>query len=522
MDYLANLTLPGGKTARWHEAVKRINSVFPYGEAAPGKETYRAAHLFDAVGSIAQLFEFTPSITTNAAAKGRTLNIPAASWDIDVQSKVTTPTRPAARSVTYVGNNDDVDMLYFELRFLYAMAPYDEDWFKPSSAAKNNDYLPTVQARKVREAMAKAGIGSTTMASVGSNPQIGTSTVVSGDGFASYNQTSGNSGINGTGAFVLPTYYTSYTHDSVQYGLRSTNAYYRDNDIPYRESIVFETGGTLSRCFRNFSRISGDVNSINAPPEAGVSISIGGWGGHSSNHGFNERIDIDGFIGYANKIAMMIGDVAQGRYHTYDVRGNGNNHERMVLRLENVAATPDFATLTSAAWLAILKEDVYVSEFNELPGIITSLQAKGVLPADNDTEKTFDFLFGRKFLMKGMPTNGNLELTVKTNAAAKGYKQHLVVVGELANGSGWDVINNDPKDELQTVAKVGVGSKYDKAVASADVVNTRMISFLITEAKPDDKEKPKWPCDDEDLGCNSGIPALFALAIAAFVIRRKY
>jgi len=528
LDFLANLSLPGGKTARWQEAVKRINNVFPYGEAAPGKETYRAAHLFDAPGVIAQLYELTPSITTNAAAKGRTLSIPAASWDIDVQSNVTSPTRPAARSVTYVGNNDDVDMLYFELRFLYTMAPYDEDWFKPSSEAKNNDYLPTVQARKVREAMAASGIGATTMATVGSNPQIGTSTVMSGDGFVSYNQTSGGSGINNTGAFALPTYYTSYTHDSVQYALRSTNAYFRENDIPYRESLTFQTGGNLSRAFRTFSRISGDVNGTNAPPEAGVSLSIGGWGGKYGYHGYNERIELDGFIGYANKIAMMIGDVAQGRYHTYDVRGNGNNHERLVLRLENVEATPDFATLSSSAWLSILKEDVYISEFNELPGIISGLEAKGFLNSDKDPEKTVDFLFGRKFLMKGMPAGGALELTVKTNAPEKGFKQHLVVAGELADGSGWEVINNNVEDSLQTVAKVAVGSKFDKAVASADIVNARLAAFLVTEPADDDdkgskKDKIKDKIEDIlDEGCNAGIPFLAFLAVARFILCRKH
>jgi hypothetical protein len=308
----------------------------------------------------------------------------------------------------------------------------------------------------------------------------------------------------------------------VQYALRSTNAYFRDNDIPYRESLAFQTGGTLSRSFRNFSRISGTIDNITAPPEAGVSVSIGGWGGKYGYHGYNERIEPDGFIGYANKLAMMVGDVAFGRYHTYDVRGNGNNHERMVLRLENVESTPDFATLSSSAWLAILKEDVYVSEFNELPGIITSLKAKGALPADNDTEKTFDFLFGRKFLMKGVPANGHLELTVKTNAPAAGFNQHFVIAAERADGSAWDVLSNT-KDSLQTAVKVAPGSVYDKNVVSADVVNTRFVAFLVTEPKPDTPRPPR-PWEDWEEGCNAGVPfiAIFALVgLVGFALRRK-
>jgi hypothetical protein len=115
VDFLANLTLPDGKTARWHEAIKRINKVFPYGEASPGKETYRAAHLFDTVGVLAHFNEITPSLTT--AVGNRNMSIPAASWDIDVNYNVASPTRPAARTVNYVGQNmEDVSQLYFELR----------------------------------------------------------------------------------------------------------------------------------------------------------------------------------------------------------------------------------------------------------------------------------------------------------------------------------------------------------------------------------------------------------------------
>ena len=529
MDFLANLTIPSGKTARWHEAMKRINKVFPYGQAEPGKDTWRAAHLFDAVGVQAYFNELTPTVGTGAAAGNRELSIPGASWDIDVNSNVASPTRPGSRTVTYVGNNnEDVDRLYFELRFLYPMAPFDNDWFKPSSEANNRDYLPTVQAAKVREAMAAAGIGSTTMS--GTNQNVGSSTVVvDAAGFSSYNQTSGGSGLNNTSAYGVPTYYTSYTHDCVQFALRSTGAYYKANDIPWRETLCGQNGTNYGTVFRVANVINGNVEGFTNPPNAGTSVGIGHWGGKNGLHSYNERVETDGLIGFANRVAMVLGDAAQGRYHTYDVRGNGNTQDRLVLRLENIQGTPTYTELSNATYTALLKEDVYISESNELPGIIENLKAQGFLNADNDPEKTVDFLFGRKFLMKGMPAGGALELTVKTNAPEKGFIQHLLVAGELADGSGWEVINNNADDSLQTVAKVALGSKFDKAVASADVVNTRLISFLVTEPSVDDdddkdskKDKIKDIIEDIlDEGCNAGIPLLALLAVVGLVLRRK-
>jgi hypothetical protein len=366
--------------------------------------------------------------------------------------------------------------------------------------------------------MAAAGIGSTTMA--GTNPSVGSSTIVSGDGFTTYNQTSGGSGLGNTSAYSVPIYYSSYTHDCVQFALRSTGAYYKANDIPWRETLCGQNGTNYGTIFRvGNSTISGNVDGYTAPPAAGTAVGLGHWGGKNGLHSYNERVEPDGLIGFANRVAMVLGDAAHGRYHTYDVKGNGNTNPRMVLRLENVQSTPTYEELFGSTYTALLKEDVYIAESTELPVIMTNLKTKGILPSDQ--EKTVDFLFGRKFLMKGIPAGGALELTVKTNAPEKKFSQHLLVVGELADGSGWDVINNDPKDELQTVAKVAPGSKFDKAVASADVVNTRIISFLVTEPKPDDKENPKWPCDPEE-GCNSGIPALAALAIAGFMLRRRF
>ena|GEM_PF-5261153 len=525
MDFLANLTIPSGKTARWSEAMKRISKVFPYGQAEPGKDTWRAAHLFDAVGVQAYFNEFTPFVgAANAAAApaNRRVDILSSDWVLDVRSNVDNPAAPAARNNNpYAGDNkEDVGTLYFELRFLYPMAPFDDDWFKPTSEANNRDYLPSVQAEKVRAAMAAAGIGSTTMA--GTNPNVGSSTVVvDAAGISSYNQTSGGSGINNTGAYAIPTYYTSYTHDSVQFGLRSTGAYYKANDIPWRETLCGQNGTNYASIFRVSNINYGDVNGFTAPPFAGTAVGIGHWGGKNGLHSFNERVEPDGLIGYANRVAAVLGDVAQGRYHTYDVRGNGNTQERMVLRLENIQSTPTYAELSNATFNALLKEDVYISESNELPEIIRNLEAKGILPTDVD--KAVDFLFGRKFLMKGIPAGGALELTVKTNAAEKGLKQHLVVAGELANGSGWDVINNNTNDTLQTVAKVAPGSAFDKAVASADVVNTRLIAFLVTE--PDSQTKKEIIKEKiEDLleeGCNVGFGFFALLALTGIVLRKK-
>ena len=534
MDFLANLTIPSGKTARWHEAMKRIDKVFPYGQAEPGKDTWRAAHFFDAIGVQAYFNELTPFVgAANAAAApaNRRVDILSSDWVLEVNSNVDNPTAPAARNNNpYVGvNNEDVGTLYFELRFLYPMAPFDNDWFKPSSEANNRDYLPSVQAGKVRAAMAAAGIGSTTMA--GSNPNVGASTVVvDAGGFSSYNQTSGGSGINNTSAYGVPTYYTSYTHDCVQFALRSTGAYYKANDIPWRETLCGQNGTNYGTVFRIANVINGNVEGFTSAPNAGTSVGIGHWGGKNGLHSYNERVETDGLIGFANRVAMVLGDAAQGRYHTYDVRGNGNTQERMVLRLENIQGTPTYTELSNTAYTALLKEDVYISESNELPEIIRNLEAKGILPTDADV--TVDFLFGRKFLMKGIPTGGALELTVKTNAAEKGFKQHLVVAGELANGSGWEVINNNPDDAIETVAKVAHGSVFDiSAVASADVVNARLISFLVTEPSDDDDDK----CDNkkekikdiiEDIlneGCNAvGAPFLAFLAIMGLALRRKH
>jgi hypothetical protein len=521
MDFLANLTIPSGKTARWSDAMIRIAKVFPYGQAEPGKDSWRAAHLFDAVGVQAYFNELTPSIGTGAAAGNREQSIPAASWSIDVNSgSVASPTNPGARTVPYVGNNaEDVGQLYFELRFLYPMAPFDNDWFKPTSEANNRDYLPTVQAEKVRAAMAAAGIGSTDM--VNSNNSV----VVTSGGFSSYNQTSGGSGLGNTSAYSVPTYYTSYTHDCVQFGLRSTGAYYKANDIPWRETLCGQNGTNYASIFRvGNGTVNGNVNGFTAPPQAGTAVGLGHWGGKNRLHSFNECVEIDGLIGYANRVATVLGDAAQGRYHTYDVRGNENTQGRMVLRLENIQGTPTYADLSNATYNALMREDVFVSESNELPGIMASLITKQILPSD--AEKTVDFLFGRKFLMKGIPAGGALELTVKTDSPKQGFLQHLVVVGELADGSGWDVINNNPQDSLQTVAKVAPGSRFDKAVASADVVNTRLISFLITEPKPTEPPEPplppkKWPCDDFE-GCNSGVSFLAVLALAGLMLRRKF
>ena len=529
MDFLANLTLPAGKTARWQNAVKRIAKVFPYGQAEPGKDTWRAAHLFDAVGVQAYFNEFTPSLTTSVG--NRSMSIPTASWDVDINSgSVASPTRPGARTVTYVGQNmDDVGQLYFELRFLYPMAPFDDDWFKPSSTANNRDYLPSVQAEKVRAAMAAAGIGTTTLAA-GSNNN---STIASVEGISGFNQTSGGSGINNTSGFSVPTYYTSYTHDCVQFALRSTNAYYKANDIPWRETLCGQNGTNYATVFRiGNGTINGNVNGFTAPPVGGTAVGLGHWGGKNGLHSFNERVEPDGLIGYANRVAAVLGDAAHGRYHTYDVSGNGNTQSRMVLRLENIQGNPTYSELSNTTYTSLLKEDVYVQESTELPNIMAALTTQGILPSD--PEKEIDFLFGRKFLMKGIPSDGAFELTVKVGEADDGMMQHLLVVGELADGSGWDVINDNKSDKLETVAKVLSGSKYDKNAASADVVNTRIITFLITE--PDDgsgdgdgddkdncKDKIKdWLDDLCENGCNAGVPMLAVLALAGLMIRRKY
>jgi len=418
------------------------------------------------------------------------------------------------------------------------MAPFDDDWFKPSSEANNRDYLPSVQAQKVRAAMAAAGIGTTTM--TGTNPNVGSSTTVTDAlGFTSYNQTSGGSGIGNTGAYAIPTYYSSYTHDCVQFGLRSTNAYYKANDIPWRETLCGQNGTNYASIFRIASTPNGNVDGFTAPPSvSGTAVGLGHWGGKNGLHAYNERVEPDGLIGFANRVAAVLGDATQGRYHTYDVRGNGNTQSRMVLRLENIQGTPTYAELSSSAYDALLKEDVYIPESTELPNVIAALEAKGILPVDEDI--TVDYLFGRKFLMKGLPTNGALEVIVKTNSPENGFKQHLLVVGELANGSGWDVINDNPADELQTVAVIASGSKFDKATASADIVNTRVIAFLITEPAPDKPTeptkptKPTSPCDDDDdwlkklkeewkeHGCNAGVPFLAILALAGLMLRRKF
>ncbi|MCL1875593.1 MAG: M20/M25/M40 family metallo-hydrolase [Synergistaceae bacterium] len=538
VDFLANLTMPNGATARWHEAIKRINKVFPYGEASPGKETYRAAHLFDTVGVLAHFNEITPSLTTNVG--NRNMSIPGASWDLDVAYNLANPTRPGARTVNYVGQNtEDVGQLYFELRFLYPMVPYDDEWFLPSTEQTNLDYFPTVQARKVRAAMAAAGIGSSDIdpgVAAGRNQSV----AVTSGGFFSYNQASGGSGINSTTAFAVPNYYTSYVHDSTQFGLRASNAFFREQGIPYRDTLCGQNGGNYSRIFRpgNVNNTNGNASSRTAPPIAGTVVGVGSWGGKVGYHAYNERIEPDGFIAYANKIAMMVGDAAQGRYHTYDVRGNGNTQPRMVFRLENVQTLPTYAELGGApsstttnpnvnTWDYKLKEDVYISEFNELPGIMAELEAKGVLPVDPETN--VDFLFGRKFLMKGIPANGALELSVKVDGPEKGQKQHLVVAGELADGSGWDVVNNNAADKLETLAKVATGSKFDKAVASDDVVNTRLVAFLVTE--PDTGGSDDDDCKDQiknwleelcEEGCNAGIPMLGVLALVAIILRRKF
>ncbi|MCL1875594.1 MAG: M20/M25/M40 family metallo-hydrolase [Synergistaceae bacterium] len=527
MDFLANLNLPAGKTARWQEAMKRIAKVFPYGQAEPGKDTWRAAHLFDTVGVQAYFHELTPSLTT--APGNRNMTIASQDWEIDVVSNVTNPTAPAARTVNYVGQNmEDVGQLYFELRFLYPMAPFDDDWFKPSAEANNRDYLPTVQAEKVRAAMAAAGIGTTTLAA-GSNYNSTTAVV---NGISGFNQTSGGSGINNTTAYGVPTYYSSYTHDCVQFALRSTNAYYKANDIPWRETLCGQAGTNYGTIFRVSNINYGNVNGFTAPPHAGTAVGLGHWGGKNGLHSFNERVEPDGLIGFANRVATVLGDAAHGRYHTYDVSGNGNTQPRMVLRLENVQTTPTYSELSNSAYTAILKEDVYIPESSELPDIITALEAKGILPTDPDI--AYDFLFGRKFLMKGIPAGGNFELTVKVGAPEKDFTQHLLVVGELADGSGWDIINNNVADKLQTLAKVAPGSKFDKAVASADIVNTRIITFLITEPDEDDgggcglidddcKEQIKdWLEDICENGCNAGIPMLAIFALAGLMLRRKF
>jgi hypothetical protein len=532
MDFLANLAIPQGKAARWSEAMKRIAKVFPYGQSEPGKDTWRAANLFDAVGVQAYFNELTPftaTANTASAPANRRASIASQDWKIDVNfGSVANPTVPAESSnLPYAGDNtEDVGQLYFELRFLYPMAPFDDDWFKPSNEANNRDYLPTVQAQKVREAMAAAGIGSTTLLA-GSN--YNSETVTDAQGFASYNQTSGGSGINNTTAYGIPVYYSSYTHDCVQFGLRSTNAYYKANDIPWRETLCGQNGTNYASIFRLASTPNGTINGFTAPPTVtGTAVGLGHWGGKNGLHAYNERVEPDGLIGYANRVATVLGDAAQGRYHTYNVIGNGNTQERMVLRLENIQGIPTYAELSNAAYDALLKEDVYISESNELPGIIASLKAKGALPTE--PEKTFDFLFGRKFLMKGIPAGGALELTVKTNAPETGFLQHLLVAGELADGSDWVVINDDKEDVLETVVKVTPGSNFDKALTSADVVNTRLIAFLITEPEPPEPPEPPkppkpkpwpWPCDD-DSGCNAGVPFLAVLAIAGLMLRKKF
>ena len=525
MDFLANLTLPFGKTARWHDAVKRIQTVFPYGQAAAGKDTWRAAHLFDAIGVQAYFNEFTPSLTTSAG--NRNLSISSTSWDIDFNSNIASPTRPNARVVNYVGNNtEDVGQLYFELRFLYPMAPYDDDWFKPSTQANNRDYLPTVQAEKVRAAMAAAGIGSTTIATANTR----TSTTVSSNGINSYNQVSGNgAGLNSTTAFAVPNYYTSFTHDSVQFALRATDAYYQANDIPWRETLCGQNGTNYGVVFRvGGSTSSGDTTGIYEPPKAGTAVGLSGWGGKNGLHAYNERVEPDGLIGFANRVAMVMGDAAYGRHHTYSVRGNGNRNSRMVLRLENLELPATYNATSSNTYDALLKEDVYINEAWELPDVMTSLRMKGLLPAQNAEGKTVDFLFGRKFLMKDITDadGGALELTVKVGAAENSKaKQHLLVVGELANGMGWDVVNNNTDDVLQTVARIAPGSKFDAAVASPDVVNTRLITFLITETSDTDTgSDDRWDWLWEEIGCNAGVSFLAVLALAGLIpslIRRK-
>jgi hypothetical protein len=150
---------------------------------------------------------------------------------------------------------------------------------------------------------------------------------------------------------------------------------------------------------------------------------------------------------------------------------------------------------------------------------MAGFEAKGILPVD--PKSSVDFLFGRKFLMKGIPSSGALEVIVKTNAPMTGFKQHLVIAAERADGSVWDVINN--KEALEATVKVAPGSIYDNAAASVDVVNTRIIAFLVTEPAGTDDPKKPWPWDrDPEEGCNAGASFLVALALVGFMFYRKF
>jgi Synergist-CTERM protein sorting domain-containing protein len=282
-------------------------------------------------------------------------------------------------------------------------------------------------------------------------------------------------------------------------------------------------GGTYSRSFKLPTATSDVTSTLD-----GRMITIGGWGGRGTLHGFNERVELDGMVDFVKRCARVFVELAGGVPHTWTVTGNGSAALPHKKRLAYAASNDNVA-------------GIYLKEEAEVRPIIAKLYANNVIPREEITE----ILFARKFRMNGLTAPAGNGMTLETtltdaDGAKKGSGKIYMFAREAANpglsnvNSTWTKVAESTANNGVAAANFNINSIYNTLAAtgatSADV-EVSVIAVVVTNgaSKPlslnaDTEEgnaQNSGSAGGDSSGCNAGFAALVLMSLPFIVMRRR-
>ncbi|MCL1874741.1 MAG: M20/M25/M40 family metallo-hydrolase [Synergistaceae bacterium] len=477
VDFLSKLVIPSGFSAAWQPEMRKLIAFFPF-------DNFRERKIWN---GNSMLGNYAPKVYS-----GTLVNISGLTPVYNSTAPAPTSWTPkyatAARAYSFRGRNDEnINTLDAAYAFAYGNVPTPND----GDGYLNVRTSAATISNAIRERCNDLGLNLTTTTTAANHTSFG---------------------------------YCTPDSDVLIKSMRSYNTYYRTFgvlDSGYTGEIMENkpdsvAGGTYASSFV-----------VQGTPQDGRMIGIGGWGGHGTLHGWNERIELDGIIDHAKRIARTFAEFAGGVPHTWTVSGNGSTAATQKDRLAYINTYGKTAP------------NIYIPEESVVRPVIAKLYSTNTLPRNESTE----ILYARKFRMDGL-TGTSPAMTLTTNLTnADGTNSGMGKIYMFAKvGSAEDINANWDQVDVGTNGSASfvfaANGIYDQTpAASADIVEVSVIALAVTngysvpldaagELEEEEEEAKKTVRKaiedriDKRTGCNAGF-AIFALLAIPFVVRRR-
>jgi Synergist-CTERM protein sorting domain-containing protein len=473
IDFLSKVVVPSGYTAGWQPEMRKLIAFFPF-------DNFRERKVWNGntmLGIYAPKIYSGTLVNVNSMTPVYTSPEPTpTSW---------TPKYGTARTYSFRGrNNENVTTLDVGYAFAYGNVPQPDEYLNVRTSA-------ATISNAIRQRCTDLSLNLTTTTTAANHTSAG---------------------------------YCTPDADVLLKSMRAYNTY-------YKRFGVLDSGYTGEIMENRPDSVAGGTyaSSFVVPggnPTDGRMIGIGGWGGHGTLHGWNERIELDGIVDHAKRVGRTFAELAGGVPHTWTVSGNADTNP---IHKHRLAYNNTYGRTAP---------NIYIPEESVARAVVAKLYAENVLPRTETTE----ILYARKFRMNNL-TGTTPAMTLTTtltnpNGSNKGSGKVYMfakVIGAVSDdlNAVWNKVAESTTGTItfafpanssydQTVATGATSRDVEVSVVALAATNGFSVPLDINGDEETDSTVREHIKDEikKDAGCNAGL-AIFALALIPLVLRRR-